>query len=105
MIGTVQYSAPPEALENGRLTPAVDIWAIGCIGWELFTGSRLFENEAMIEGYKKNGVPNVDPNLLSSLQRNSKVGEIISKCLEVNAADRWDIWTLQAKLGPFGAPV
>lgn len=104
MIGTVHYSTPPEALEDGILTPAADIWAIGCIGWELFTGSRLFENEGMIESYK-NGVPNIDPSLLSRLRRNPNMCEIISKCLEVNVANRWDIWTLQANLGPFGAPV
>jgi serine/threonine protein kinase len=104
MIGTVQYSAPPEALENGNLTTAADIWAIGCIGWELFTGSRLFENEPMIQRYKK-GVLHIDPIILSSLEEYPRMHEILSGCLDSRVANRWDIWTLQAKLGPFGAPV
>jgi serine/threonine protein kinase len=104
MIGTVQYSAPPEALENGDLTTAADIWAIGCIGWELFTGSRLFENEAMIELYGNHTLP-IDPIVQYKLQQRRRIHEILFACLDVKEANRWKIWKLQEKLGPFGAPV
>jgi serine/threonine protein kinase len=104
MIGTVQYSAPPEALENGNLTTAADIWAIGCIGYELYTGSRLFENEAMIEHYSENNHL-FDHTLHYSLQRRPRIREILIGCLGITEASRWKVWKLQEKLGPFGDPV
>jgi serine/threonine protein kinase len=47
MLGTIEYMAP-EQLDmnkygiNGQLTPAVDLWALGCIIFEYYTGTAPF---------------------------------------------------------------
>lgn len=44
ICGTILYLAP-EAIQGETITDAVDIWAIGCILYLLFTGCFLFEGE------------------------------------------------------------
>ena len=43
MIQTRQYRAPEVILECGQWDAKVDIWSIGCILYELFTGRLLFQ--------------------------------------------------------------
>lgn len=40
MIGSFPYVAP-EVIESGEVTPLSDVWAVGCIGYELCTGLQL----------------------------------------------------------------
>ena len=44
VCGTILYLAP-EAIHCETITDAVDIWAIGCILYLMFTGCFLFEGE------------------------------------------------------------
>ena len=39
--GTIPYIAP-EALEGGRVGPPVDVFALGCVLYEMLTGRALF---------------------------------------------------------------
>lgn len=40
MVGSFPYIAP-EVIESGEPTSISDIWAVGCIGYELCTGQKL----------------------------------------------------------------
>jgi eukaryotic-like serine/threonine-protein kinase len=101
VLGTVQYIAP-EVFQDGvdALTPASDIWAIGCIGYELFTGNSLFDSEEMVERYVNNTATYLDPFQRSKLQEVPKMKEILSGCLHPIPLYRWTIWRLIEQLGP-----
>jgi len=96
--GTLPYVAP-EVLHHGRdkLTTASDIWAIGCIGYELFTGRPLFESEAMIEHYLITG--DVDQTQLALFQPYPAILKVIRNCVVADYKLRWNIWRLLDNLG------
>ena len=43
LLGTPGYIAPEQALDHGTVTPAVDVFAFGCVLFECLTGRRLFD--------------------------------------------------------------
>ncbi len=43
MIGTPQYTAPEQALDAKRVSPAADIWSWGVCAYEVLAGRRPFE--------------------------------------------------------------
>ncbi len=43
-VGTPLYTAP-EMLENNISGKATDLWALGCIIYEMLTGKTPFDNE------------------------------------------------------------
>ena len=96
--GTLPYVAP-ELFKEGadKLSTASDIWAIGCIGYELFTGTRLFESEASVENFVRNSF--VDPQHLAALQAFPKILEVLHNCLQPDPRRRWSVWRLLEKLG------
>jgi serine/threonine protein kinase len=51
MLGTVEYMAPEQLDmakygEQGKLSPAVDLWALGCIIFEYYTGQAPFGKQS-----------------------------------------------------------
>ena len=54
--GSDQYIAP-EILRGGQYDAAVDIWGIGCLVYELFTGHRIFNSRSEIESYDSGQTP------------------------------------------------
>ncbi|ACY16134.1 serine/threonine-protein kinase PknK [Haliangium ochraceum] len=42
LIGTPFYMAPEQARSEGKLGPATDVWAIGCVLYECLTGYKAF---------------------------------------------------------------
>lgn len=48
-IGTLAYMAP-EQLENGPVSPATDIYALGLVLFEMVTGTRAFPSENLLSG-------------------------------------------------------
>ncbi len=49
VLGTPAYLAPEMVDPSAPTTPAVDLYALGCVGYELLTGRRLFEAKGSIE--------------------------------------------------------
>ncbi|CAL8579589.1 hypothetical protein XPA_005326 [Xanthoria parietina] len=47
-LGTVTNYRAPEAVFDGQVSKACDIWALGCIIYELFTGVDLFQHDKSI---------------------------------------------------------
>lgn len=80
--GTLPYIAP-EVLQNGEssVTTASDMWAVGCIGYELAIGRRLAENEQKISRQATIGGP--EPFDLSDVPEmfGSHVRTVIQSCL------------------------
>jgi serine/threonine protein kinase len=82
--GTPGYRAPELILEHGVYTTKVDIWALGCILIDLFSGSKAFTSDiAVIVFYLRSDarppIPTISwpPFLLSHLQEISS--ELLAK--------------------------
>lgn len=98
IIGSQRYIAP-EVLQDGEagLTAAADIWAVGCIGYELITGNSLFDNDDEILSYAETG--SLNPDKIAPIHELPNIYNVISHCLESNPNQRWNVWTLLANLG------
>lgn len=46
MVGTPQYMAP-EVWEGAKVSPATDIYALGCVLYDMLTGTMLFEGTSI----------------------------------------------------------
>jgi serine/threonine protein kinase len=87
--GTVAYMAPEQL--NGRpITAATDIFALGTIAYEMFTGRKPFNPETGFELLQmhESGVRIRPSDLRPSLPREAQ--EIILKALSFNPTDRYD---------------
>jgi hypothetical protein len=85
--GTPQYMAP-EQLEGGTVAPPSDIYSLGLVLYELFTGNRAFDAETLSELIRIR-----EESDLSSLSRSMEgidpaVVRVILRCLERDPARR-----------------
>lgn len=88
--GTPAYMAPEMALQDGRVGPATDIYALGCVAYWLLTGKLVFDEPtpvAMIVGHVKT-VP-AAPSTRTELPIPAALDEIVLRCLEKEPADRY----------------
>ena len=53
------YQAPELVSGDHVYNNKVDIWALGCILYELVTGKRLFRNDYAIEKYRDSNSPDI----------------------------------------------
>jgi serine/threonine protein kinase len=88
ILGTVQYMAP-EFIEGHDATPLTDIWAFGCVLYEMLTGEPPFDRKtqpALIAAILERE-PRPLPEALPSLP--PRLWEITRVCLEKDPGDRW----------------
>jgi ligand-binding sensor domain-containing protein/tRNA A-37 threonylcarbamoyl transferase component Bud32 len=52
VLGTISYM-PPEVLADGSLSPAVDVYSLGIIGYEMLTQKRPFESDTPVDIIKR----------------------------------------------------
>lgn len=48
LLGTPHYMAPEQARVTGALSPATDVWAMGCVLYQCLTGIRPFSGRDML---------------------------------------------------------
>ncbi|CAN5886684.1 hypothetical protein BH24ACI5_BH24ACI5_28430 [soil metagenome] len=88
ILGTFQYMAP-EQLEGREADARSDIWAFGCVLYEMLTGRRAFEgaSQASLIG----AILNHEPPAISSLQVMSPpaLDRVVRTCLAKDPDDRW----------------
>ena len=88
VLGTVGYMAP-EQVRGEPADARSDIFALGCILFEMLTGKRAFKRDTPAEtmtAILKDPVPEVG---LSSAEVSSELDCIVSHCLEKNPAERF----------------
>lgn len=49
VLGTPAYMAPEQAWVDGPLGPATDLYAVGCLAWQLITGNVPYDAEDPVE--------------------------------------------------------
>ncbi len=49
VTGTAEYMAPEQAMGGSTYTPALDVYAMGCVGYHLLTGSFPFPGTSAVE--------------------------------------------------------
>jgi len=84
--GTIPYMAPEQVRGEANLTPAVDIYATGCMAYEMLTGKLPFEGADM-------GAARLtqDPTPIKELRPDvpEALIAIVSKCMARKAAERY----------------
>lgn len=87
ILGTFQYMSP-EQLEGKEADKCSDIWALGCVLYEMVTGQRAFEGKsqatliAAIMTGEPRAIADLQPVAPPALER------VIKQCLQKDTADR-----------------
>jgi eukaryotic-like serine/threonine-protein kinase len=88
IVGTFQYMAP-EQLEGGAADHRSDLFALGCVLYEMTTGQRTFDGKtktsliAQIVGGEPRSIRELQPLTPAALEH------VIARCLEKSPDDRW----------------
>jgi len=87
ILGTFQYMAP-EQLEGGEADARSDLWALGCVLYEMATGKRAFEGKS--QASLITSIMGSQPAPLSQLAPLSPPGleRLVHACLAKDPADR-----------------
>jgi len=88
IVGTFQYMAP-EQLEGKEADARTDIWALGCVLYEMATGRRAFEGDSQASLIA--AIMDHEPPAITSLKPLSPpaLDHLVRRCLAKNPADRW----------------
>ena len=102
VAGTLPYMAP-EQLEGREADARVDIWALGCVLFEMLTGKRAFDGDSqakLIAAIEKDDVPSLPPRLASA-----DLVRVLGRCLRRDPEERWQsARDLAARLREVGEP-
>jgi eukaryotic-like serine/threonine-protein kinase len=88
VLGTVGYMAP-EQVRGEPADARSDIFALGCILYEMLTGRRAFKRDTPVEtmtAILKDPVPEMD---LFDTDISSDLNRIVGRCLEKNPGERF----------------
>ncbi len=88
IVGTFQYMSP-EQLEGTEADPRSDIWALGCVLYEMATGKRAFEgkSQASLIG----AIMNSQPAPISQIAPMSPpaLDRLVRQCITRDPDERW----------------
>jgi hypothetical protein len=90
ILGTPAYVAPEAVTDPAGIGPAVDLYALGCVGYYLLTGKRVFEGKTAVDICIQHvtAIPK-RPSEVSSIPIPSELEDILMKCLAKKPADRY----------------
>jgi Tol biopolymer transport system component/tRNA A-37 threonylcarbamoyl transferase component Bud32 len=106
-LGTPAYMAPEQAAADPHIDHRVDIYALGCMGYELLTGRPPFTGQSSQEVLAAHMTQ--PPELVTSRRPAvpDALAAIVMKCLAKRPADRWQsaeelLQQLEQQLTPSG---
>ncbi|HET7226595.1 MAG TPA: protein kinase [Candidatus Eisenbacteria bacterium] len=88
IVGTFQYMAP-EQLEGREADARTDIWALGCVLYEMATGRRAFEGRSHASLIAAILEREPAPASLLSPASPPALDRLIGRCLAKDPDDRW----------------
>jgi eukaryotic-like serine/threonine-protein kinase len=88
IVGTFQYMAP-EPLEGHEADARADIWALGCVLYEMATGRHAFAGESQASLIA--AIMTGEPRPIAELQPLTPpaLGHVVTRCLAKDPAERW----------------
>ena len=88
ILGTFQYMAP-EQLEGKESDARTDIWAFGCVLYEMATGRKAFSGTS--QASLISSIMSGEPASISTLQplSPSALDRVVKSCLAKDPEDRW----------------
>jgi len=104
MAGTPGYLAP-EQIEGGALTVATDIYALGIVLYELFTGERAFPGDSAVEIMSRQRSGTRPTVASGSKLLEPAVESVLMRCMEFDPAARPQTATAVAAALPGGDPL
>jgi CRP-like cAMP-binding protein len=87
VVGTPSYMAP-EQLSGGVLDARTDVYALGCLAYELLTGRQLFSANNIFDLVREKATLRVPPAASIGIGISQELYEFIAGALEVNPDNR-----------------
>jgi serine/threonine-protein kinase len=102
-LGSPVYMSPEQIRRSDQVDARSDIWAIGCVLFELLTGVTAFDEPSLLE--LSAAILEREPVPLQTLcpEASDELEEIVLRCLAKNPDERYqNVAELAAALFPFG---
>lgn len=87
-VGTARYMAPEQAIQHTAVTGAVDLYALGCVLYEMLTGAPPFEDGTTYEVLKRHVEQRPMPVRGLRGDVPEELDAVITRLLEKDPADR-----------------
>ena len=90
ILGTPHYIAPEIVTDPSSISPAVDLYALGAVGYYLLAGKRVFEGKTAVEVLVQHRmhVPK-RPSEVAKIETSTELEDILLKCLAKNPKERY----------------
>jgi len=90
ILGTPAYVAPEAITDPSTIGPAVDLYALGAVGYFLVTGRRVFEGKTAVDLCIQHVTAKPKPpSEVASIHIAPELEAIIMRCLEKKPTDRF----------------
>jgi hypothetical protein len=90
ILGTPAYVAPEAVTDPDHITHAVDLYALGCVGYFLVTGRRLFEGKTAVDVCIQHVTqPPKRPSEIAGIAIAPAFEAVLLTCLAKQPADRY----------------
>ena len=86
LVGTIQYMAP-ERLDGQDGDHRADIFAFGCVLYEMLAGRKAFEGASLLTAIA--AIKNSEPPSVAALQAQPLLDHVLRRCLAKDPEERW----------------
>ena len=88
-MGTAGYMAPEQVEGDGDIDGRADLFAFGCVLYEMVTGKRAFGGESVLDTL--HAIKRSEPQPLAEIKPEapSELGRILNKCLVKDREKRY----------------
>jgi len=103
-VGTPPYMSPEQVRASSALDARSDIWSVGCVLYELLTGTAPFDRVSLMQACA--AVLEDEPPGAHELNTEvpAELSEVIMRCLRKDPNERFeDVANLAEALNPFGS--